>query len=567
MRRFLPYALCMIFVLLNISSLWAKAKYTVAILPFSVYSVDNLDYMKHGIEEMLSSRLTGSDKIIVVHRNVVREAMRNFKTEEITDDEAFAIGKKLGSDYVVRGSITKIGNSVSIDTKLVDIEKTKSDISLVTQSQNLDDVIPKMNDFSQNVLQHILASSHQNTAVPGVISTPDAVTQKAPKPALRELQILSGMKSNDPKGATLTSVINSEFINTEEPLNRNDFWKSQKFFTELKGIDIGDVNNDKINEIVLIDRNNVYVYQKTDNGLILLEKITGHSYDHYLSVDVADINKNGVKEIIVTSLNDTLLNSFVLEFKDGKYEKIASNIRWFLRVIDTASGPLLLGQEYGFGKPFDTPAYELIWKNGKYTADQKIKIPQGLSIYGLTIADLGIGKGENIIALDDLDYLYITENTHKSIGRLSSFGSDKEEIIWKSDDVYGGSNNYLENIDRKNPEGTKKSAYVNLRILTFDTNKNGKQEIIIVKNLSSVGRIFKNFRLFTSSEIHNLEWNGVTMAENWRTKKINGYLADYCIKDIDNDGKSEIVLVLNLNVGLSLKGKSAIVVYKLDNEQ
>ena len=42
----------------------------------------------------------------------------------------------------------------------------------------------------------------------------------------------------------------------------------------------------------------------------------------------------------------------------------------------------------------------------------------------------------------------------------------------------------------------KDSAFANLRILTFDTNKDGKKELIIVKNLSSVGRIFKNLKLF-----------------------------------------------------------------------
>ena len=56
--------------------------------------------------------------------------------------------------------------------------------------------------------------------------------------------------------------------------------------------------------------------------------------------------------------------------------------------------PLLLGQDYGSDKPFNTPIYEIVWKDGKYVPDQKMKIPLGLSIYGLTIDDLGIGGGE-----------------------------------------------------------------------------------------------------------------------------------------------------------------------------
>jgi hypothetical protein len=298
----------------------------------------------------------------------------------------------------------------------------------------------------------------------------------------------------------------------------------------------------------------------------LLDKIKGNSYDNYLSVDVADVNHNGTQEIIVTSLNGKLPDSFVLEFKDGKYEKIASDIRLFLRVIDTASGPLLLGQAYGLRKPFETPIHEIIWKDGKYVSGEQMKIPSGFSIYGLAIDDLGLG-GEKIFALDELDYLYITEKTTKSLARMSSIGFTSDELLWKSDEVYGGSNNYFESIDKNNPEDMEKTAYVNLRILTYDTNKDGKKEIIIVKNISSVGRIFKNFKLFTSSEIYDLEWNGLGMVEKWKTKKINGYVADYVLKDVDNDGKAELVLVLNLNVGLSLRERSVIVIYKLDSAQ
>jgi TolB-like protein len=569
MRKYLLYTLCSMIILLTAGSLWAKDKYTVTILPFALHSAENIDYVKQGIEEMLFSRISASDKIDLTSNNSVLEELKKSKIKDISKDDVYALGKNLNSDYVVWGSITKIGNSISIDGKVTDIAKTKSDISFSSQSQSLDDVIPKINDFSQNILQYILGTTPQTKTPPAASPVPVPVVTAPPAtaPISRESQIIESMRKNSKKGSTLTSVINTEFINTEEPFNRKEFWMSQKIPTEFKGMDIGDVNNDGLNEVVAIDKNTVYIYQKSANELKLLEKIKGNSYDNYLAVDVADINKNGIKEIFVTSLNDTLLNSFALEFKDGKYVKIASDIRWFLRVIDTKDGiPLLMGQEFGFGKPFDTPIYEIIWKDGKYIRDEKMKIPSGFSIYGLNIDDVGTGGGEKIIALDESDYIYITEKTNKSLGRLTSFGFTSEELIWKSDDVYGGSNNYIENIDKTNPSDKGNSAYVNLRILTYDTNKDGKKEIIIVKNLSSVGRIFKNFKLFTSGEIYDLEWNGLGMAEKWRTKKIDGYVADYCLKDIDNDGKPEIVLALNLNVAIS-KGRSVIVIYKLDASQ
>jgi TolB-like protein len=572
MRKIFQWIFYLIIFLLAAGSLWAKDKYTVTVLPFTLNSAENIDYVKQGIEEMLSSRISVPDKIYVTDKNVVLEEIKKSKIKEITKADVYDLGKKLNSDYVVWGSITKIGNSISIDGKLVDIVTSKSDIGIFAQSQSLDEVIPKMNDFSQNIVQHILGTKPPSAAP--LVSTPAPVSSVSPHvpPALsRESQIIAKMKSDSKKG-TLTAVINPEFINAAEPINRKEFWMSQKFPTEFKGMAIGDVNNDGLNEIVVIDKNTVYIYQKAENELRLLQKIKGSSYDNYVAIDVADINRNGIPEIIVTSLSDALLDSFVLEFKDGKYLKIASDIRWFLRVIDTSSGiPLLLGQGYGLDKPFNTPIYEMVWKDGNYVSDQKMNIPLGLAIYGLTIDDLGIGGGgEKIFALDDLDYLYIIEKTTKSLGRLTSIGFTSNELIWKSDDVYGGSNNYFENIENKfNPTDNDKerNAYANLRILTFDTNKDGKKEILIVKNLSSSGRIFKKLKLFTASEIYNLEWDGMGMTENWRTKKINGYVADYCIKDLDNDGKPEIVLALVQSVGASLSDRSVIVVYKLDAAQ
>lgn len=546
------------------ASVWAQDKYKVAIVPFSLHSADNIDYVRQGIEEMLSSRISASDKIEIIGKNAVLDEIKKTNIKDISRDEAYTLGKNLNSDYVVWGSITKIGNSISIDGKLTDVAKNKSDVSLFTQSQSLDDVIPKINDFSQNILQQILGTSAP-ASTPA--AAPAATAPQAQTPMSRESQIIASMRADGKKGGTLTSIINADFINTEDASKRKDFWMSQNIPVEIKGMDIGDVNNDGLNEVVAIAKNTVYIYKKIEDNLVMMDKFKGNSYDNYLAVDVADINKNGIKEIIVTSLNGKLPDSFVMEFKDNKYQKIATDIRMFLRVIDTASGTLLLGQEYGLRKPFETPIHEIIWKDGKYVAGEMMKIPSGFSIYGLAIDDLGLSGGEKIFALDAYDHLYITEKTTKSLARMTSIGFTSEELLWTSDDVYGGSNNYFESIDKNNPEDMEKTAYVNLRILTYDTNKDGKKEMIIVKNISSVGRIFKNFKLFTSSEIYDLEWDRLGLSEKWRTKKINGYVADYAVKDIDNDGKPELVLVLNLNVGLSLKEKSAVVIYKLDSVQ
>jgi TolB-like protein len=568
MKKTLKYIICLIIILVATGSIWAKDKYTVTVLPFTLNSSENIGYVRQGIGDMLITRISVPNKIEVTGKNVVEEELKKSNLKEISLIDVYTIGKKLKSDYVVWGSITKIGSSISVDGKLIDIVAAKSDVSFFTQSPNLDEVIPKINDFSQRIVQHILGTSPMVAAPASTGSTAEPAVTPGTS---RESQIIAKMKSG--KKGTLTSVINAEYINAPEPFGRHGFWMSQQFPTEFKGMDIGDVNGDGLNEIVTIDTHNVYIYQKTGNEVKLLQKIVGNSYDSYLGVDVADINKNGLKEIIVTSINGHNLDSFVLEYKDGKYVKIASDLPYLLRVLDTPSGiPLLLGQELGYGmnKNFETQIYEIIYRDGKYIAGEKMKIPIGLSVYGLTIANLGTGIGEKVIAFDELDYLCILDKTNKHLTKMMTFLGSNKELVWRSEDVYGGSYNFLANYDEQRAteqERDEGRAYLNTRIHTYDLNKDGKKQIIVVKNISSSGRILKNVKLFSASEIYSLEWDGLGLAENWRTKKINGYMADYQIKDIDNDGKPEIVLALVLSVGASIRDRSVIVVYKPDTAQ
>lgn len=575
MKKTILIIFCLITTVALLSAtVGAKEKYSVTVLPFALHSSENIEYVRQGIGDMLSSRIAVPDKIDVMRKDIVQEALKKTGGKELELPDVQSIGRQLKSDYVVWGSITKIGASISIDAKLVDMAGGKSDIAISSQSKNLDDVIPKMNDFSQRVVGQILGTVPQAAASAPTVApaaTPAVLPPPAPG-ASREAQIIASMKAGGKKG-TLTSMINPEFINSNDPLDRKKgFWMSQQLKTEFVGMDIGDVNQDGINEIVIIDAHNIFIYQKLDQNLKLIKQVPGKSYHKYIAVDVADINKNGTPEIIVTSLNNKVLNSFVLEHKDGDYKMIGEDIRYFLRVIPTASGvPLLMGQPYGMNKVFETQIYEIVFKNGEYVSGDKLKIPLGLSVYGLTMDTLGSGTSEKIFALDELDYLLVMDKTFKPMSRMLSFGFSPEELLWRSDEVYGGSNNYIDNIDRQKMMSSEAeqpdSAFANLRILTFDTNKDGKKEIIIVKNISSVGRIFKKLKLFSSSEIYNLEWDGLGMAENWRTNKINGYVADYCFKDVDNDGKPEIVLALVKSVGASVSERSVLVVYEIEMPQ
>ncbi len=568
MKNSCKWLICLICVIVAAPSLWAKEKNSIAVLPFSVHSAENIDYVRRGIGDMLSSRISVNEKMEVISPDAVLTALTETGGKELAVADIYSLGKKLNADFVVWGSITKIGNSLSIDGKLLDISTYKAAVAIVTQVQNMDEVIPKINDFARRIESHIVGtpSSTAGTlpAPKEIVVPPQSSTQ-----SVREAEIISGMKSS--KKGTFTASINPDFINAAQPIDSKSFWKSQQFSNEFKGMDIGDVNGDGLNETVIIDLHTIMIYQKKGSEFKLIQQITGRSYENYISLDVADINGNGIKEIIVSNYTGGLVDSFIIEFRNGKFVTIASNLPWFMRVIDNASGiPLLLGQRKGTEKPFDTPIHEIRWQGGEYREGQKMRIPEGLSVYGLTMDKLGSSGTEKVIVLNQDDYLNIFEQTDKPLSRVVILGGS-QEFLWKSDDVFGGSNTYIDPNEGRN-ELKKDYAddnfitYINLRIVTYDTNKDGKREIILVKNISTAARTFQRVKVFTSAEIYNLEWDGMGMVENWRTKKISGYVADYQFKDIDNDGENEVVLALVLATSMTTKGRSVIVSYSLKGQ-
>jgi TolB-like protein len=551
----------LIFLLLSLGvTVLAKEKSTVSVLPFSVYSAENIDYVQQGIWDMLASRISVSDKIEVTSKDVVLAGLKEMPKKDLTLADVYGLGKKMNVDFVVWGSITKIGNSVSIDAKLVDVSAYKSPVGIFAQSQGLDEIIPKINDFAQRISNHISGGDANFAASP---ATSFPVSEQLSTQMAREKELIAGMKAS--KKGTFTAIpIISDYINTSQGLDRKEFWISQQFGTELKGMDIGDVNNDGLNEVIVIDSNNVMIYQKKGTALSLLKQIPGKKHLNYIAVDIADINGNGIKEIYVTSINRNNLESFVLEWKGDNFTTIALNLPWFLRAVPDSTGALLLlGQRMGTDLPFNSLIREIDWDGTRYKDGKKMRIPEGISVYGLALDVLESKGTEKVIAFDEDDYLNIYDKTEKPLSKIKIIGGSKE-LIWKSDDAFGGSNNIINpDMQTKNKDGEEVGYFANVRILTYDTNKDGKKEIIVVKNLSSLGRVFKNTKSFTASEIYNLEWDGLGLAENWRTKKINGYVADFQFKDIDNDGQNEIVLALVLSVGISFQEKSVIVAYKL----
>jgi len=89
--------------------------YKVAILPFLIHSQENLDYLRDGMYDVLASRLTADGRIEIIERNTVERTLYEERPMRLDEEVAKRIGMRVGADYVVLGSVTKIGDFISLD--------------------------------------------------------------------------------------------------------------------------------------------------------------------------------------------------------------------------------------------------------------------------------------------------------------------------------------------------------------------------------------------------------------------------------------------------------------------
>ncbi len=128
-----------------------KKVYKVAIIPFMIYSQENLDYLREGINDILTSRITVEEKVVVVQRSIVEQALYDEKPMRLDETVATKIGMRIGADYVILGSIAKIRDYVSLDACLLSIAEEKPPVTIYTRQKSIDDLMVEIIDFAQTI--------------------------------------------------------------------------------------------------------------------------------------------------------------------------------------------------------------------------------------------------------------------------------------------------------------------------------------------------------------------------------------------------------------------------------
>jgi hypothetical protein len=418
---------------------------------------------------------------------------------------------------------------------MVDTAGKSAPLTVYNQSQGMEEVIPRINLFAEEINEKVFGRQTTVRQLAAPPPEPSSGTYAHPEKLLT---------SNEDDEGEQSAIRGAKGIGM-----KSGFWKSQSFKEHLRGMSLADVDGDGKTEAVLMSERSVSVHRVEAGRMNKLAEYKGEHFQRFLTVDAADIKKDGRAEIFVTGIttNDRSLDSFVLELSGNQLVPIVRGARWYYRVIENpGTGKMLIGQRSGATELFIAGIFELTWSGSAYVSGKSLSLPKQANVFSFNVGKFFDDGRECTAVFDDADH----------IGLFLPSG----EREWKSEESYGGSELFL-----LLPGQTEDRYFIPQRILVSDLDSNGQHEVVTVQHRSVSGRLFKNFRQFSGAQCRSLVWDGLGLNSLWHTREVSGYACDFAVGDIDNDGKLEIAMTVVSRRESPLETpRSSVIAFDLD---
>jgi len=523
----------------------------ILILPFTIYAEKDLSFLQKGIDAMLATRMMYGGKTDVVNTAAAQPILKNIPAI-INKEKALALASELKTRYVLFGSVTVFGESISIAAGFYDADEDKMLVGFNKLGQNQGDVISHVALLSDLIHEKIFGNPPEKYEIKKSEESDPAAEKKAADQRKHPNNLIKNIHGASP--AKLPEGLVQSYVAVPTGMN-NTSWKSRKFKGVINRIAIGDVTGDNKNELVFIDGTAVNIFSLNNSQLTKVGSMRVGGKP--INVDIADINHNGISEIFVTAFtsNSHRVNSFVLEWNGTRFNKILDKARYFFRVTEHPDlGKVLLGQKQNRKKEksvFAKNAYMMTWRNGVYSPGDQYDLPGKMNIYESTHGDIADNRREMLLAYTSGDNISIRDKTGRE--------------IWVSEETYGGTNNFITLPAGRDAVKDKEHIYLPLRIYLADVDNDGQKEVLTIKNKSLVPRILEGIKFYKNGHIQCLAWNNSSLQPKWQTQKAAGYISDFIIADMDNDGISELVYAVVSKTSFSFagSGKSYIVTQKI----
>jgi len=306
----------------------------------------------------------------------------------------------------------------------------------------------------------------------------------------------------------------------------------------VMGFDMGDLDGDRIAELVVLGRKILNIYQRHGASFALKDTLKPSLGEEFLKVSVGDGDKNGRAEIYLVGLSGLRARSTVLEWAGG-FTRLYRETGHLRAVRDPAGKrSLLLFQGSTITNFFSGKTYLMDYDSGGSLAKgEELPDLRGAQFYTLARYDLD-GDGNH-------EWLGLGEDSRLRVW------DQRGEVLWKGSEEIGGTNNAI-NIGEANGYSDPPRVPFNNRLLLADIDGDGERELIAIRNIPSI-KYLENLKIYRKSHLIAYRIEGTSLSPAWTTREI-----DYSLTEMQVEGSTLFLAAQKPKVTAFSKGSGLI---------
>ncbi|HVO65857.1 MAG TPA: outer membrane protein assembly factor BamA [Syntrophales bacterium] len=288
-----------LFILIYHQNVLAEDVKKIVLLPFEIYSKATVSELREDVYKGLSTELVKSKNIQLIERGTFAKAIEGKKIDEKL---ALSVGKELGADYVIMGSLSAFGEQISIDARVIDVKEGRALPAIFAQGKGIKSIGSISAQIRTNIIIKIASGMR-------IAKIEFKGNRKIESSAIN--QVLKTAKGNLFSEADLSTDIKAiykmgyfddvaaDIINTPDGKIITFIVKEKALISEIrikgyKGVDKGDIENAltfKVKQIL-----------NPEKIATSIEKIKAlyDSKGYYNAEIKYEVSKEGEKDVIVT---------------------------------------------------------------------------------------------------------------------------------------------------------------------------------------------------------------------------------------------------------------------------
>ncbi len=423
----------------------------------------------------------------------------------VEDEQACELARSAGADWVIFGLLSCSESTYRMRGVMWDVRRGRRSVVTDLEVGSIFNLPQVLGIFVQNV----------NTRIHGSPRLP-----------------LYSSAEGDPKTRLAASHPTPGFSAERGP------WRSPEIPGAVRSLDIGDLDGDKRNELVLLAENGLSIRRFERGALRTLAQFS-ESPAAYVSSEVEDIDGDGVAELIVSYRKPDGMESAIIRYVN---RDLRVSDRFPHRIAASVPDPhnpgrrVLVAQRTDVDNLFTGEAALYRFEDGNFREVGSTMLPPGTFL--LSYASGVLGKNGQ--------FMRVILNQDR---RIMVFDRENRLLYSVTDRIYG----LNRRISIPGRDGEQREITFPGRLLITDTNGDSENELLVIKYVAG------------GSEIQDLVWEGGRFVEKWKTIRSRGLLSDFSIRDFKNHGsRSLVAILLTTNPFQLLLGGPQSVVFAYD---